>query len=58
LQFDEEGFSWEPQAGSMIMKILGFSYLKMNGFDTSKIEVGRLPLVLSMLVFSPEQQCG
>ncbi len=39
----------------MIMKILGFSYLRMNGFDTFEIEVGRLPLVLSMLVSFPEQ---
>jgi hypothetical protein len=37
---------------------LGFSYLKMNGFDTYEAKVGRLPLVLSMLVFFPEQRCG
>jgi len=54
LEFDEKGFSWEPQASSMIMKILGFSYLRMNGFDTSKAKVGKL----SMLVFFPKQWCG
>jgi hypothetical protein len=43
LEFDEEGFSWEPQAGLMIFKILGFSSLKIIGFDTSKAKVGRLP---------------
>jgi hypothetical protein len=28
LEFDEEGFSWEPQASSMILKILRFSSLE------------------------------
>ncbi len=37
------------------MKILRFSYLRMNGFDAFEAKLGKLPLVLSMLVSFLEQ---
>jgi hypothetical protein len=39
LEFDE-GFSWDPQAGSLILRIIGFTSLKIIGFDPFEAKVG------------------
>jgi hypothetical protein len=46
LEFDEKGFSWEPQAGSVILKNLRFAYLKIIGFEPSKVEVGDIAITI------------
>jgi hypothetical protein len=51
LDFDEEGFSWEPQVGSLILRILGFASLKIIGFDPSKAEVGDIAITITHVGF-------
>jgi hypothetical protein len=58
LEFDEKRFSWEPQAGALIFKILGFSSLRMIGFDPFEAEVGDIDITIIHASFFPKQQCG
>jgi len=46
LDFDAKRFSWEPQAGSLILRILGFAFLKIIGFDPFKVEVGVIAITI------------
>jgi hypothetical protein len=46
LEFDEEGFSWEPQTSSLILRILGFASLKIIGFDPTKAKVGDIAITI------------
>jgi hypothetical protein len=45
LEFDE-GFSWDPQAGSLILKIVGFTSLKIIGFDPFEAKVGDIAITI------------
>jgi hypothetical protein len=49
LEFDEEGFSWESQASSLILRILGFASLRIIGFTLLRHRWGILPSPSLML---------
>jgi hypothetical protein len=44
--FDEMGFSWESQIGSLILKIARFASLRIFGFDPSKAEVEDIAITI------------
>jgi hypothetical protein len=45
LEFDG-GFSWDPQASSLILRIVGFASLKIIGFDPFKAKVGDIAITI------------
>lgn len=45
LEFNE-GFSWDPQAGSMILRIVGFASLRIIGFDSYEAKLGDIAITI------------
>ncbi len=44
--FDETGFSWEPQAGFLLLRIIGFASIRTVGFDPSMVIVGDVAIIM------------
>jgi hypothetical protein len=39
-------FSWEPQASSLILKVIGFASLKIHGFDPFEAKVKDITIII------------
>jgi hypothetical protein len=44
--FDEVVFSWEPQVGSLILRIIRFTSLKILGFDSFEAKVKDITITI------------
>jgi hypothetical protein len=45
LEFDE-GFSWDPRAGSLIIRIGRFASLRIIGFDSYEAKLGDIAITI------------
>jgi hypothetical protein len=44
--FDETGFSWEPQASFLLLRIIGFASIRTVGFDPSMVIVRDVAIIM------------